>query len=525
MRIAISQVGRKNRRRGKASPFAGLALAGGPSGENMTWLGRPPRGEVGDFIDQGVLPVTPGSREGRFYHHTPAAQEEHTYQGIRAVKSEGASGDHSQLVVEAFDEAVGEPGFDIGEDAVFVFADSLCGCNERPEFGSGGPGEPTVQLLSGLVLGGFVEDGGEGFLEQVGAVEGGVVLLDSGELVPLLGGEIPGILEQGVSGFLYRGGFFGVVEFLEITDHLPSYFVDGVGGELLHVESIEDDLCLWCFGLDGLDECGGHVDGDAFEQGGALLPQLVEKGVEGLGAFPLGGPDNTFGVVVDDGGDVFVPLAKAELVDAYVPELVEPFGVEFVGDDALYDVSHGAPGDAHHTRYLGLVGDLGEVCGHLLEGSCEATPRPSPRDQLHADSAVGTLHASRGVLEDEPHRADAEVDPSDRLVAMVVAGAYPPALGASRQTPGGFHRKNDTGVTKVDTGDEKAGYTDKDSGKLGDAHCSPPLSGVLVDTRKHGKPCAFQFLGAERRKLRRGVGQVARRWPRLPTLDAGEPYY
>ena len=161
----VEQVGGDHRRRGKESPLEGLFLAGGPSSGKMTWLSRPPRGVCDSDVGRGGLPGTPWAREGRFGCYAAAAQEEHSDEGARAVKTEGAPGDHSQFVVEPFDDPVGESGFDVGEDAVFVFADCLGGRYEGAELGSGSPCEPTVQLFSGGVGTGFIEDSGEGFLE------------------------------------------------------------------------------------------------------------------------------------------------------------------------------------------------------------------------------------------------------------------------------------------------------------------------------------------------------------------------
>jgi hypothetical protein len=87
--------------------------------------------------------------------------------------------------------------------------------------------------------------------------------------------------------------------------------------------------------------------------------------------------------------------------------------------------------------------------------------------------------------------------PSDRFAAMIVPRTYPPALRAARQTPGRFYRQNDTLFAKIDSGNEKTGDSNQDSGKLCDAHVFSLLQGVLVDTKKQGKPCAFQFFGAD----------------------------
>ena len=63
----------------------------------------------------------------------PAAKVEHADQGLRTVEAEGASRDHAQLVVESFDDAVGEPLLELGDDVVEVLADDACRLHERLE--------------------------------------------------------------------------------------------------------------------------------------------------------------------------------------------------------------------------------------------------------------------------------------------------------------------------------------------------------------------------------------------------------
>jgi len=175
------------------------------------------------------LPSTPRAGQWRIGGYAPTGEEEHSDESTGTVKPESAAGDHSELVVEAFGETIGEFGVDVGEDAIFVFPDGSCCFHERFEFGAGGPGEPAVKLFFGVVTGSFFEDGGEGFLEQVGTIERSVVFLDSAELVPLFGAEVPWIFEQNESRLLDCGGLGRIVEFLEATHHLPAYFVNSFG--------------------------------------------------------------------------------------------------------------------------------------------------------------------------------------------------------------------------------------------------------------------------------------------------------
>jgi hypothetical protein len=52
-----------------------------------------------------------------------AAEEDHPDEGLVRVKPIRPTGDHPDLGVEAFDETVGQPSSDVGQDAGQVLAD------------------------------------------------------------------------------------------------------------------------------------------------------------------------------------------------------------------------------------------------------------------------------------------------------------------------------------------------------------------------------------------------------------------
>ena len=62
-----------------------------------------------------------------------AAEEEHRDQRLRGVEAEGAASDHSQTIVEAFDDTVGQPVADVGQDSVAMLADGAGDADERLE--------------------------------------------------------------------------------------------------------------------------------------------------------------------------------------------------------------------------------------------------------------------------------------------------------------------------------------------------------------------------------------------------------
>jgi hypothetical protein len=165
-----------------------------------------------------------------------AAEEEQADEAVGIVEAEGASGDGAGLAVEALDAAVVQAGGDVGDDAVEVGADGLRELLEGPEARPSRPADPILEATAGDVDLAAVEDLGERLLEQVGAVERLVGLLDDGELGLLVDGEVPGVLLQRITGVLERCGLVGALEGARL---LASHLVDRVVGEALDVEAVE----------------------------------------------------------------------------------------------------------------------------------------------------------------------------------------------------------------------------------------------------------------------------------------------
>ena len=93
------------------------------------------------------------------------------------MEAEGPTGDHPDLVVQPFDDAVGDAPADVGDDVVEVRADGAGNLDEPREPTATRPAQPLLQLGvddNGLPA---VEDVGECLLEQVGSIESVVVPL------------------------------------------------------------------------------------------------------------------------------------------------------------------------------------------------------------------------------------------------------------------------------------------------------------------------------------------------------------
>lgn len=489
----MKQLETGRRSRGKASPSKRLALDGGPTGEDVL---RNRMQKKSDFLRSGErLEIAPRVGKRGIQSYSAAAEKEHRYQGVRAMKAESASHNHSQLVVKAFYDTVGEFGFNIGEDAVFVTLYGPCDFDKRSELGARRPGEPTGNLGSCRCEGRFIVNSGEGFFEQIGAVKRDVVFLYGAELVPLLGAQVPGVFEERVSGFLDGRSLVRVAGFLNQGNLFTAHLVDCLGDELEDMKAVKYDLHVRCLGLDGFDESSGHIDSSKFKRFCSLNTKLVEEGVEGAGVLSLSGPDDAFLIVVDDSGDVAMSLSEAEFISADALQAVETVGIEIVFDDTLDDIAYRTPGNPHNLRDLGFVGDLHKIRSHLLERFGKTTVGSCPRHLLDADSAGRTLYSSRSVFKNESDRAETEMNPSNGVFAAVISGADPFALRTSRAFPRRFYGTDNNGGV-FDNGPldhyfchNKSGNIDDDSGKTVEAH------GFLLfgfsQIPEWEKPCAF----------------------------------
>jgi hypothetical protein len=61
------------------------------------------------------------------------------------------------------------------------------------------------------------------------------------------------------------------------------------------VKAVEDDLGVGAASFDHFDEGVGHVDGHPQHGGAAILSELIEEPIQGLGGFALSRPNGLAG--------------------------------------------------------------------------------------------------------------------------------------------------------------------------------------------------------------------------------------
>ena len=164
-------------------------------------------------------------------------------------------------------------------------------------------------------------------------------------------GQVSGVLEHGVSDAAHRLGRRLVVAAPGLVPQPFAHPVERVAHPGDDVERVQDApgvrQALLHAGVDPL----GTVAGDDPYGGALLVGRLSEEQAGHLLAVSVVRPDDPFALVVDDHGDVRVPLPAAGPVHAYRGETVEHArhrGFQAGGDPAR-DMAGRPPRDAPRT--------------------------------------------------------------------------------------------------------------------------------------------------------------------------------
>ena len=344
------------------------------------------------------------------------------------MEAVGASGDGSELVVEAFYETVGEACVDVRDNSFEMTSYRTSSSHERRKSGPGGPGEPVFECSASSPGLEVVESASQGFLEQIRTVERPLTMLKFAQFVSFFFGERPRILEQGPSSALDALGLLSVFPF---PDQASPHFVQSVRSETLDMETVEDDRGIRHVFVERLEIATGHVDGGHSKLRDSFGSELLEEVCKGLSTSSLTGPHDSSPFMVDDQSEIAMPLTVAELIDADKTQPVELAGVAVAIDDSLDDLTDGSPSDAGETGDLRLIGDLGEVGDVFFEGPGKSTGMRCPRDVLGSYATPRTRDSSRFIGEPDGDLAEGEMSPSPHRPAIVAWSS-----SATASTPG-----------------------------------------------------------------------------------------
>ena len=140
--------------------------------------------------------------------------------------------------------------------------------------------------------------------------------------------------------------------------------------------------------------------------------------------------------MVHDAGEVALPAAIADLVDADRDQALEAALVELVGDDPLDDPPDGVPADPQQPgdRRLGHL--LRQPRHHVLEVAGVMRAGPSPRHRLQMHAAVRAAQPPQLALDHAPAGAEIQVPPALDAPVVDLAAAGRSARSASTPAAG-----------------------------------------------------------------------------------------
>src|SRR5215213_13922 len=194
------------------------------------------------------------------------------------------------------------------------------------------------------------------FAQQEGAVERAVGLLDLIER-----GELPdrlafGGFEQRPAGALDPAAGWRVRALVGVPLLAPD-LVGRAAREPADMERVKANLGVGDRVADRALVLAAHVDRDRPDRVPALA-ELVEEGLQGGAVATRSAPDDRARAVVGHAGQVALPAAIADLVDADPDQALEAALVEMIGGHALDDPPDRVPADPQKPADRGL--------GHLL---------------------------------------------------------------------------------------------------------------------------------------------------------------
>lgn len=183
----------------------------------------------------------------------------------------------------------------------------------------------------------------------------------------------------------------------------------------------------------------GPVPGDDPDRRPLFGVELLEEQVEDLPAVPVVSPDHASPLVVDDHGDVRVPLPVAGLVHADRAQAVEPGGHGLLQPrrDPAGDMPRGPPRDMAEPAHGLLARDAHQPRALGLEIMSEPRARGRPRHRRDHHAVPRAFHSRHVGDQLDPPAAEVLVTPTPQAAPVVVSRAPPPAPRASeRRLPG-----------------------------------------------------------------------------------------
>ena len=163
---------------------------------------------------------------------------------------------------------------------------------------------------------------------------------------------------------------------------IPTDLVQSFHGPFNHMERINAAFAVRSKLVYTVGDPVCTVAGDDLDTGRLLIRQSFVELLENRSAVAVSYPDHDIGVVVNNDGDVLMPLAVAGLIDTDADKAIQPSGTfRFKVLQTSEDTSSDClPVDAHEVRH----GASGQIFREPSDGQvklfCKAASRISPRN-------------------------------------------------------------------------------------------------------------------------------------------------
>src|SRR6202162_552997 len=338
---------------------------------------------------------------------------------LDGTEAEGAMADQLDLVIHAFERAVGNPQPGPGQDAIEMSAELANELLEGLESRAHGRVHPATQVVGTSTRLAVFPEELKGLLEVIGPDDGRIPAHQGGETLPFLGPQVPGVLEQQEPGSLERG-FLLAAETVHFT---PPHLIHRPVQMLHEMKTVEENLSVRGVDADGFKVGLPHIETDDLDGRRAAPAQFREEPGQGLLGPILSHPEQNPAIQVIDDGQVMMTRATTHLI--YAQDVQRPMmtAIQPVGHHALHDGSHALPIQAEvPSRFLPA-----QMPGQFRyrSGQSPGDPRPSlcPRNGFPLHAAVRTANPSRAVVQDHGQSPEREMLPMSGSLDLVNLGA------------------------------------------------------------------------------------------------------
>src|ERR1043166_9071075 len=226
-------------------------------------------------------------------------------EALNGSKTKRTMADQLDLVVHPFERAIGDSQTRPGQNTVEMSPQPSNQFLEGLKPGAHGRVHPALQMLFSPSRLTVAPEELEDLLQVIGADDGSVPAHQSGETLPLLGPQVPRVLEQQETGALKRG----LLSPAQAVHFAPPHLIYRPVQMLHQMKAVEENLSVGSVAADRLEISLPHIQADHPNSGRAASSQLGEEAGQSLLPAILAHPEQDAPFQVVDHGEVVMSLA------------------------------------------------------------------------------------------------------------------------------------------------------------------------------------------------------------------------